>query len=47
MNVKKYAVPAMLVSLVPVIIALLTAVGVDLTPVLQSVCKPQITSVAE
>jgi hypothetical protein len=39
MNVKKYAVPAMLVVLVPVVVTLLTAFGVDLTPLLQAVCQ--------
>ncbi len=36
---KKYAIPAMLVALIPVVVTLLTAFGVDLTPVLQAVCQ--------
>lgn len=40
---KKYAIPAMLISLIPALVALLTAFGVDLTPVLQAVCPKAAT----
>jgi hypothetical protein len=39
---KKLVVPAMLVALIPVLVTLLTAFGVDLTPVLQAVCQQPI-----
>lgn len=40
---KRIAVPAILVTIIPVIVTLLTALGVDLTPVLQNVCPKSVT----